>query len=222
MAKKETAAEKLKKQTEAKEAEVNTKEEVKVTKTKEADISEADRIKAMAIELAKEMAKEMMAEQTKQNTQAVEVTRKEIKDTDYILVRSMKSGEVVYRTQNGLFIYWNGLGSTQRLEMRELRYMRNAHPSFLTSGLLFIEDADVSKELYLEEIYETIFPVKNLEEVLQKDLQSMEETINKLPRTVQISLANLALQKINSKELTDLNVIRLIQNIVGVDLELFI
>lgn len=176
-----------------------------------------------ATSIAKELAKEMLATSQQQiNSLQQELKEKtKVEDHELVTVRSLTEGDLVYKTRDGIAIVWEGAGSVQELPMKELRFMRNAHSSFLTRGYLIIEDKEAVKELHLETLYERVGKIESLENVLELKADELEKALENLPKGLLKSLGDLAAKKVKKKELMDLRKIEAIQKATNVDLKLF-
>lgn len=172
----------------------------------------------------KDVAEEKVAEKEveKTPTKPARAKRIEIDKNELIVCRSTVSGRLIYKTSENQKIVWAEYNAEQELEMGELIRMKGAHPKFLNDILLVVDDEEAAEYLGLNKLYDELFEADDLDSLLTKENAELKEILSKLPKGLKKTISTHARKLVEEGTLDSLGKIRLIEQELGVDLQMFI
>lgn len=137
-----------------------------------------------------------------------------------INVRSITFGKLVYKspTNNAMFI-WNNIGEVRQMTIAELTEMNNQCPDFLMNPNVILLNEDAIRMFRLNSIYENVAQINNLKTLFKQNTETIEKAID---RALMANMRDVLISKIramyNNKALTDINVIKLLEEKLQFDL----
>ena len=152
------------------------------------------------------------------------VEKKEFKPTDTIPCKSLVVGSLfmVGSKTNNLY-KWADNGDIEEVEYQDLVYDVRAAggKSFsLAPKFAILDDDFVSEFPKLGPVYDKIYNVNDLSEILTFPERKLQEAVSGLPKTAKDALKCLALEKIENGELDSLSVVKTLDSILGTQLYL--
>lgn len=165
--------------------------------------------------------KEVLAEK-------VPVKRKNKIPLDILVpVKSGVQGILVYGSRKtiGYQIEWDSYGSVEYVELGELLSMRNTNRSFYKNNWIFFEDTDeyTAVEIYefldVAQYYENTIVGEDIETIFVKSLEDIRKIVTPLSRGVKDTIATKARMMIDSGEFDSINRIRLLEELLNVELK---
>jgi hypothetical protein len=157
--------------------------------------------------------------------EVVEVEEKPVKKKrtierdEVVACRNLTSGKLIYISKKtGLETVWSVYGDEEYLEVGELLTMRSSQPKFLKNPWLIIDDEDVVEYLGLKSIYDSILPVDELDNFFNCSVNEARDILPKLPKGLRDLLAEKARQGIQDGNLNNLQLIRLLEQELKLDL----
>lgn len=140
---------------------------------------------------------------------------------NYIVrVKSMTFGGLTYksRTTNAVF-RWNQIGAVQDMTILELNEMNNYKTDFLRKPLVILMDEKAVKKFRLMPVYENVAKINNLANVFKSDIVTIERVIDDALR---VNMRDMLISKVRqmykTKQLVDINIIRLLEKKLRFDL----
>lgn len=157
----------------------------------------------------------------------VEEPKKRVfKNTDSISCKSITNGELlVIGKKTGNLYKWAEYGDIEDMEYQDLVYeLKSGGDRSIVMAPYFIvlDDDFVLDNPKLNDFYKTIYSVNDLEKILKLPIAELKKVVSELPLGVKESLKGLAVTKINDKRLTDLNVIKALDEVFGTNLLLIV
>lgn len=137
-----------------------------------------------------------------------------------VRVKSMTFGGLTYksRTTNAVF-RWNQIGAVQDMTILELNEMNNYKTDFLRRPLVILMDEKAVKKFRLTPVYENVAKINNLAEVFKSDENTIERAIDDALRVnMREMLISKLRQMYKTKQLVDINIIRLLEKKLKFDL----
>lgn len=136
-------------------------------------------------------------------------------------VVSVSSGTVGYicKTMPQTLI-WSEYGDEHIMSIEELLVMYSQEKQFLTEPWLIVDDAEFAEVMLLEELYETVFEIEDLEEFYAQQLLVVKRKINNLPSGTRRELLNRTVNAINEGSLNSLAVVKLLKTEYNIDVEI--
>lgn len=155
---------------------------------------------------------------------SVRPSAKEVKlsNEEEIAVRSATFGGLTWISpKTNAFYRWNEIGSVEYIPFGELITMNNTAREFLFDPLVIVQDGRVVDHFRLNETYEKIARVNELEELFNTN--NLDEIGSVLRSIVQTNMRDIAISKIRTlrqeHKLNNIDVIRLIEKILCFDLD---
>ena len=149
--------------------------------------------------------------------------RKEIDRNELIACRSTTNGRLIYRSPRTQEKFtWSDFGSVEYLEMGELLTMKSSHPKFLNDVQLVIDDEEAADYLGLNKIYDEMLQVDDLDSLFDKTNDELAVILPKLPNGLRKAVSTRARTLVEEDRLDSISKIKLIEQELGVDLQLFI
>lgn len=140
--------------------------------------------------------------------------------TRKVPVISVKNGTVGYKCVNSLqTLIWRGYGDEHTMTIEELLIMFSQYKKYITEPWLLVDDEEFAEVLRLTEMYQAIFDTENLEEFYKGQLISIKRKLSELPSGVRKELINRTVVAINSGELNNLAVVKLLKQEYDIDVE---
>lgn len=137
-----------------------------------------------------------------------------------INVRSITFGKLVYKspTNNAMFI-WNNIGEVRQMTIAELTEMNNQCPDFLMNPNVILLNEDAIRMFRLNSVYENVAQINNLKTLFKQNTETIEKAID---RALMANMRDVLISKIramySNKALTDINVIKLLEEKLQFDL----
>lgn len=173
-------------------------------------------------------AKAVEAVETVEATEVVEPKptarpkkRLEINRDELIVCRSATENLVYVSNRTGEKFEWADFGDVQYITLGELISMKSTQPRFLKEGWLIVDDEEVIEQLGLAKMYGSIFEVDDIDDFLEQDPYEMERILKTMPRGFKNSIAQVAREKVESGELDSNRKIKLLEQLLDVDLKIF-
>ena len=115
---------------------------------------------------------------------------------------------------------WTQYGDEHMMSIGELLYMYSESKKYLTAPWLLVDDEEFAEVLNLKELYEAIFDSEDLERFYSAQLLKIKRKLEELPSGVRKELLNRTVMAINSGELNNLSVVKLLKQEYGIDVEI--
>lgn len=181
------------------------------------------RAAAKKVEPKKEVEKVVESKPEVETPKPQRQKRKEIDRNELIACRSSVNGRLIYISPRSKEKFvWDDFGATEYLEMGELMTMKSAHPKFLKDVQLIIDDEEAAEYLGMTKIYEDMVQLDELDDFFDKKADEIAELLPKLPEGLRKAVGSRARKLVEEGELDSLSKIKLIEQELGVDLQLFI
>lgn len=140
--------------------------------------------------------------------------------TREIPVRSFINGRVIYKSKKtGVTYKWLEKGSYEILTIEELLNMESQSQKFLHSPWLMVDDEEVIEAFNLQELYELVAKVEDIDSFINMSLGEQKVIYNKLPKTLQNQVYNHIYNKVESGEIDSKSKIRELEELVQMELE---
>ena len=140
--------------------------------------------------------------------------------TREIPVRSFINGRVIYKSKKtGVTYKWLEKGSYEILTIEELLNMESQSQKFLHSPWLMVDDEEVIEAFNLQELYELVAKVEDIDSFINMSLGEQKQIYNKLPKSLQNQVYNHIYNKVESGEIDSRAKIRELEELVQMELE---
>lgn len=133
----------------------------------------------------------------------------QIDRSEMIPVRSVCYGNLTYVSKRtGMITTWGEFGAIEWIEFGELITMKSSSPKFFTKPWIIIENEEVVEFLGLAQKYKEMIDVENIEEFFRKPIAEIKSLIKASPKGIQETITLKARDMIREETLTDIRVIR--------------
>ena len=106
--------------------------------------------------------------------------------TREIPVRSCINGRVIYKSKKtGVTYKWLEKGTYEILTIDELLNMESQSQKFLHSPWLMVDDEEVIEAFNLQELYDLVAKVEDIDSFINMSLGEQKQIYNKLPKSLQ-------------------------------------
>ena len=148
----------------------------------------------------------------------VEKKKKEFNDDDYILCRSVVSGELVIDGGDGRQYRFRDYNSEFEIMYRDLVNMIRRRTANITIPRIVIMDEDFIEQWpQVKEKYDEVFSAGNLTEILLLPTDQMIAALSKLPNDIKNSVKSLVASMIDDGTIDSVSKIRALAEFFGVD-----
>jgi hypothetical protein len=192
----------------------------KITDTTNTNLTEENK------QITEEIVKAESVEATNETTKTIEEKKEKLKRRrerdphDLISVRNNTQGQLIYISKKtmGYTIIWDEYNSEEYIEYGELMSMRNTAQRFFQDNWIMIDDIDVLEDLAVMKYYEATLGIDNLDNLFKRSPQELEAILIKLPKGMQVNIAQRAREMKDNDELYDTRIIKTLENTLDIDL----
>ena len=138
---------------------------------------------------------------------------------DSILVRNGFHGTLVIKLPKaGYTLKMQEYGDEDYIEVADLRALRNAQPKYFKKNWILFDDPDIIEYLHMEEFYKNTLSIDGIEDLFVIPIDEAVSKIEKLTDGQKKTVMYTAMEKIDNKQLGDLNRIHAFEKALGVPL----
>lgn len=149
------------------------------------------------------------------------VTKKVYKDTDGIPCRSITPGKLFMEGIKSKIVYrWADNGDVVDVEYQDILAAIRSNRAYVIKPFFVIEDKELVERFpQLKRVYETMYSIKDLRDVITKmSASEMEQTILALPEGAKDSIKHLASQMISNGTLDSVQKIKILDKIYDTEM----
>lgn len=149
-----------------------------------------------------------------------QIVKKEFKDSDYILCRSVWSGGLNVTSRFGTYEF-KKYGAECEIEYRDLVYLARKHSEHIFIPRFVILDEDFLVEFpQIQRVYAEMYTTSDLREILELPISQMKVEIEKLPEATKKTLISLTATEIASGRLDSIKKVKVLSEIFNSDFNL--
>lgn len=144
---------------------------------------------------------------------------KDIDINQYVTVRNGFHGKLVYKSnRTGEIFIWDGFGSEQEMELRELKNARNSSKGFFINNWFLFDEDWIIDYLGVRNYYKNAFKIDNFDDIFKLSVDELKETLNGMSDGQKKSIAYRANELIAEGGIDSLKVIATLEESLGVEL----
>ncbi len=147
--------------------------------------------------------------------------RLEINRDDLIPCRATRQSLVYVSKRTSEKFEWSAYGDVQYITLGELITMKSTQPRMLKEGWLIVDDEEAIEQLGLAKMYGNLFEIDDIDEFFDLPESEIKRILMNMPRGFKNSIATFAREKIESGELDSNRKIKLLEDVLDVDLKIF-
>lgn len=126
---------------------------------------------------------------------------------------------VVYKSPKTNIVYrWLKPGDVEVMQIKEVITMDNLSGRLLRTPWLRVADERLIEALGLEQVYEAVDLIEDVERLSNMDREELEEVFNKIPQKYLRTYRDLLYKKVKNREIKDRFLIQDLSDILDVDL----
>lgn len=145
--------------------------------------------------------------------------RKTLDPNMYVPVRNGFHGVLVYADKyTGEHYRWDEFGDVIDMTVSTLQKVRSSQRRFFSENWFLIDDPEVIDALGVSEYYKNALTLDEFDELFTLDVDAAKERVCLLSDGQKRGVAYSAKQKIESGELSDLNMIRMLEDVLDTEL----
>lgn len=154
-------------------------------------------------------------------TATPEKIKKEFRDSDAILCRSVWSGGLSITTKSGGYYEFSGYGAECDIEYRDLVYLIRKNSDHVFTPRFIICDEDFLEEFpRVKKLYDNMYTTTELHEIVDLPISQMRAEIAKLPDATKKTLSSLIATDIASGRLDSIQKVKALSEIFDSDFNL--
>lgn len=144
---------------------------------------------------------------------------KEVDPTQYVTVRNGFQGKLVYKSKKtGERFVWDGFGTEQEMELRELRNAKNSNKGFFINNWFMFDEDWIIDYLGVRQYYKNAIGIDEFDDVFNKGPDELKKIIQGLSNGQKESVAYRAKELIRDKKIDSLSVIAVLEEVLNIDL----
>lgn len=157
----------------------------------------------------------------KEAVRVPEETKKEFKDSDPILCRSVWAGGLSITCKSGGYYEFDGYGAECDIEYRDLLYLIRRNSDHVFTPRFVILDEDFLEQYpRIKNLYKNMYTTTELHEIISLPVPQMRAEIEKLPEATRSTLINLVATDIATGRLDSIKKVRALSEIFDSDFNL--
>jgi len=147
------------------------------------------------------------------------IVPKEIDLNQYVIVKNGFQGRLVYKSsRTGEKFVWDGFGSEQEMELRELRNAKNTSKKFFINNWFMFDEDWIIDFLGVRQFYKNAIKITDFDDTFKKTPAELKKIIDKLSDGQKKSFAYRARELVVAGEIDSLKVISTLEEALGVEL----
>lgn len=144
---------------------------------------------------------------------------KDVDPTQYVTVRNGFQGRLIYRSRKtGEMFIWDGFGSEQEMELRELRNAKNSYKSFFINNWFMFDEDWIIDYLGVRQYYKNAIPIDGFDNIFSMKSAELKRTIAGLSAGQKKSVAYRAKELISEHKIDSLSVISVLEEALDIEL----
>ncbi len=147
--------------------------------------------------------------------------KKEFKDSDYVLCRSVWSGGLNITCKSGATYEFKKYGTDCDIEYRDLVYLIRKNSDHIFAPRFVILDEDFLEDFpQVKRVYSTMYSPTELHTILELPISQMKTEIENLPDATKKTLLSLAATEVANGRLDSIKKVKALSEIFGSDFNL--
>lgn len=133
----------------------------------------------------------------RQPTTKKPVIPKDVDPTQYVVVRNGFQGRLVYKSKKtGEIFVWDGFGSEQEMELRELRNAKNTYKKYFQNNWFMFDEDWIVDYLGVRQFYKNAVSIDEFDSIFEKNADEIKKIVSELSSGQKKSAAYRARQLI--------------------------
>lgn len=158
---------------------------------------------------------------TEEKTSVVEkkLSAKDIDMNQFVIVRNGFQGRLIYISpRTGERFIWDGFGTEQEMELRELRNARNSAKKFFINNWFMFDEDWIVDFLGVKQYYKNAVSIEDFDSIFNKKPSEIKTIINGMSSGQKRSVAYRARQLIAEEKIDSNKAITTLEEALGIEL----
>ncbi len=160
-------------------------------------------------------------DKTEEKTPTAEkkLSAKDIDMTQYVVVRNGFQGRLIYISpRTGERFIWDGFGTEQEMELRELRNARNSAKKFFINNWFMFDEDWIVDFLGVKQFYKNAVSIEDFDSIFSKEPSEIKTIIDGMSSGQKRSAAYRARQLIAEEKIDSNKAIATLEEALGIEL----
>lgn len=159
------------------------------------------------------------ADVVKAQEPAKKIVPKDIDMNQYVVVRNGFHGRLVYKSsRTGEKFVWDGFGTEQEMELKELRNAKNTSKGFFKNNWFMFDEDWIVDFLGVRQFYKNAVSIDDFDTIFSKSPSELKKIIGSMTAGQKKSVAYRAIEMIASGEIDSLKTIAALEEALGIEL----
>ena len=155
----------------------------------------------------------------KEEPVAQKIVAKDVDLNQYVTVRNGFHGRLIYKSsRTGEKFVWDGFGSEQEMELRELKNARNSAKGFFINNWLMFDEHWIIDFLGVLNYYTQSYKIEDFDNIFKLSADELKKTLDEMSKGQKKSVAYRANELIAEGGIDSLKVITTLEESLGVEL----
>lgn len=155
----------------------------------------------------------------KQPEENAPIVAKNIDPDQYVTVRNGFQGKLVYKSaRTGEKFVWDGFGTEQEMQLRELRNAKNTSKKFFINNWFMFDEDWIIDYLGVRQFYKSIIRVADFDSIFTKTPAEIKKLVGGMSAGQKKSVIYRAIELIDADEIDSRKTIAALEEALGVDL----
>lgn len=147
------------------------------------------------------------------------IVPKDIDMNQYVIVRNGFHGRLVYKSsRTGEKFVWDGFGTEQEMELRELRNAKNTSKGFFKNNWFMFDEDWVVDFLGVRQFYKNAVSIDDFDSIFSKTPAGLKKLIGSMTAGQKKSIAYRAIEMIANGEIDSRKTIAALEEALGIEL----
>lgn len=155
----------------------------------------------------------------RKSNQKKAIVPKDIDPNQYVVVKNGFHGRLVYKSKKtGELYIWDGFGSEQEMELRELKSAKNNSKKFFQNNWFMFEEDWIVEYLGVKQFYRNAVKIEDFDSIFEKTAEEIKAIVSGLSNGQKKSAAYRARQLILEGRIDSNKAITALEESLGVEL----
>lgn len=147
------------------------------------------------------------------------LSAKDVDMTQFVVVRNGFQGRLIYKSpRTGERFIWDGFGTEQEMELRELRNARNSAKKFFINNWFMFDEDWIVDFLGVKQYYQNAVSIEDFDSIFSKKANEIKTIINGMSNGQKRSAAYRARQLIVAGKIDSNRAITALEEVLGIEL----
>ena len=154
----------------------------------------------------------------KAETKSVAKEARTVKDTDIVVVKSLKNNVHYTCPKTNDYFVWPDEGSEEKMTVAQLKVMKNQHNGYFSKKFIYPKDEAVLKKLNLQDYFKVKFGRGDMKLLYGDDVNAVKDKICYVTEKDKPEVIERIRNAVKQGKIVNIKIIRLLENTFNIDL----